>query len=148
MKKEYWIFIVILAVIAIGAYAFGQYSSGTSGIVSPSAARSEQSAAASAGTQENSGTFQYTDASAHIGEYATIEGAPIDVYTSKKGTVFFDYCKEYDSCPFSAVIFSSDASKFGDLSSYQGKTIRVTGTISSYQSRAEIIIKDPSQIEK
>lgn len=146
MKKQYWIFAVLLAVCAIGAYAFGQYSSKTSAVVSPSA-MSEKRYAAPTAPGVSSGTFSYTDASQHIGEYATIEGTPVTIYTSKKGTVFFDYCKEYDACPFSAVIFSSDTTKFGNLSAYKGKTIRVTGSISSYQGRAEIIIKDPSQIE-
>ena len=145
MKKEYWIGIAVLAVVAVSAYAFGQYSSQTSGIVSPSAAEVGERAAP--GPQQNSGTFDYTDAAQHIGQYATIEGTPVNVYTSKKGTVFFDYCTEYDSCPFSAVIFSSDVSKFRSLSAYQGKTIRVTGVISSYQGRAEMVIKDPSHIE-
>jgi len=146
MKKEYWIYIAVLALIAIGAYAFGQYSSGTSGIISPPATPAAAGRTAAA-PGANSGTFSYADATTHIGEYATIEGAPVTVYTSKKGTVFFDYCKEYDSCPFSAVIFSSDASKFDNLPGYEGKDILVTGAISSYEGRAEIVIKDPSQIQ-
>jgi hypothetical protein len=146
MKKGHWMLIALLAALAVGAYAFGRLSSQTSSVISPSGIGSD-TAPASAGPQANAGTFLYADAAAHIGEYATIEGTPVTVYMSKKGTVFFDYCKEYDSCPFSAVIFSSDASKFGNLSGYEGKTIRVTGAISSYQGRAEMIIKDPSQIQ-
>ena len=145
MKKEYWIFIALLAVVALGAYGSGKFSSATSGIISPSAGSKTSATSQKIGV--SSGTFPYTDAGAHIDEYATIEGTIASVYTSKKGTVFFDYCAEYDSCPFSAVIFSSDAEKFGNLSAYQGKTIRVTGIISSYQGRAEIIIKNLSQIE-
>lgn len=144
MKKEYWIFIAILIVIALGAYAVGHYSSSTSEVIDPSTYGKET--ARSTGPQQNTGTFPFTDAGQHIGELATIEGTPVTIYTSKKGTVFFDYCEQYDSCPFSAVIFSSDATKFGNLSKYKGKIIRVTGSISSYQGRAEIIIKDLSQI--
>lgn len=143
MKKEYWIFVAILLIIAAGSYAFGRSASRTSGIITPPAERT----GTPTGPQKLSGTYSYADASQHIGEYAVIEGTVVSVYTSKKGTTFFDYCREYDTCPFSAVIFSSDASKFGALSAYEGKTLRITGVISSYQGRAEIIIDDPSRIE-
>lgn len=93
-----------------------------------------------------SGRYAFTEASEHIGEKASVMGTPLTVYRSKKGTVFFDYCERYASCPFSAVIFSSDTGRFGDLARYENVPISVTGTISSYQGRAEMVLKDPSQI--
>jgi DNA/RNA endonuclease YhcR with UshA esterase domain len=60
--------------------------------------------------------------------------------------VFLDFCKRYRTCPFSAVIFADDAKQFGDLSKFVGKEITVSGKISSYQSRPEIIIRTPDQI--
>jgi hypothetical protein len=92
-------------------------------------------------------TYSYTDAAQHIGETAMVEGTPIDVYTSSGGMVFFDYCKNYKSCPFGAVIFASDASKFKDIAAYQGKEISVSGVIKSYGGKAEIAIQDPEQIQ-
>ena len=143
MKKGYRIFVVVLLAVAVGSYAFGRFASRTSAVIVPPAERT----APSVSTHEISGTYSYREAPAHVGEYAVIEGTVVKVYTSKKGTTFFDYCTEYDTCPFSAVIFSSDAGKFGTLSAYAGRTLRVTGVISSYQGRAEIIIDNPSQIK-
>lgn len=91
-------------------------------------------------------TYSYTDAAAHIGETATVEGVPGDIYTSTGGMVFFDYCKNYKSCPFSAVIFASDASKFKNISQYQNRKIDVSGVIKSYGGKAEMVIGDPGQI--
>lgn len=93
----------------------------------------------------NPGQYDYTEAVNHIGEQAAVSGTIVKVFTSKNGTTFFDFCKNFDSCPFSAVIFASAKDKFPDLSSYQGK-VTITGTIKSYQGRAEIVIDDPSQI--
>lgn len=94
-------------------------------------------------------TYDYTDATRHIGEYASVRGTLHRVHTSASGTVFLDFCRNYRSCSFSAVIFSDDASKFGDvLSRDVGKPITLSGTISSYRGRAEIKITDPSQITR
>ena len=76
-----------------------------------------------------------------------MHGTVVDVYTSRSGTTFFDYCRDYDNCPFSAVIFARDNDNFTDLSQYNGKTITVSGRIASYEDRAEIVLHKPSQID-
>ena len=96
----------------------------------------------------SAGTIDYTEANKHIGEHASVRGILINAHTSSSGTVFLDFCKNYKTCPFSAVIFADDAKKFGDLSPYEGATVSVTGKISSYQGKAEIILSSPSQIDK
>lgn len=105
-------------------------------------------AAASAAASVSGGTYDYTEASAHIGEYASVRGTLVDAYTSKSGTVFLDFCKSYKACPFSAVIFADDVAKFKNLSSYEGQVITVTGKITSYQNQPEIVLSDPNQIAK
>ncbi|MBU6388381.1 hypothetical protein KGQ72_00660 [Patescibacteria group bacterium] len=103
-------------------------------------------AAAGAAAPVSTGTIDYTDAPAHIGEYASVRGTLVDAYTSASGTVFLDFCKSYKTCPFSGVIFADDAKAFGDLSRLAGQTVTLTGKISSYQGKAEIVLSDPSQI--
>ena len=98
-------------------------------------------------TASPAGEYDYTEASAHIGEFASVRGTLIDAHSSVSGTVFLDFCKTYRSCPFSGVIFADDAKQFGDLSKYVGRDIALTGKISSYQSRAEIIVRAPNQIQ-
>lgn len=106
------------------------------------------SAAAGAAANVSIGTIDYTQAGAHVGEYASVRGTLVDVHASKTGTVFLDFCKSYKTCPFSGVIFADDAKKFGDLSRYAGALVTLTGKISSYQGKAEIILSDPSQIAR
>ncbi len=93
-------------------------------------------------------SIDYTKAPDHVGEYKTVEGKVDNVYYSKKSdTTFINFCADYKTCPFCAVVFSSDKSKFGKLSNYKGETVEITGLIKSYQGRTEIILKNPSQIK-
>lgn len=82
----------------------------------------------------------------HIGEDTCVIGKIDHIYTSNKGTVFFDYCKDYKNCPFTVVIFASDNSNFKDVSIYDGKTIEISGVIKTYKGQAEIILKNEEQI--
>jgi len=106
------------------------------------------SAAAGAAAPISIGIIDYTQAGAHIGDYASVRGTLVGAYTSASGTVFLDFCKSYKTCPFSGVIFADDAEKFGDLSRYNGTVVTLTGKISSYQDKAEIILSDPSQLSR
>ena len=105
-------------------------------------------AAAGAAAPISIGIIDYTDAPNHIGDLASVRGTLIDAYTSASGTVFLDFCKSYKTCAFSGVIFSDDVKKFGDLSRYNGTTVTITGKISSYQGKAEIVLSDPNQLSK
>ena len=104
------------------------------------------SAAAGAAAKVSIGTIDYTAASKHIGEYASVRGTLMSAYTSKSGTVFLDFCRDYKTCPFSGVIFADDVKKFGDLSKYNGKTVTLTGKIVSYEGKAEIVLSSPSKL--
>ena len=104
--------------------------------------------AANAATTVSAGTISYTEAPNHIGEEARVTGTLLRTYTAKSGVTFLDFCKDYKTCPFTAVIFSDDIKKFPDLDSYVGKTVTLTGRIKSYQGKAEIILDEASQLSK
>ena len=91
--------------------------------------------------------IDYTEAPNHVGEYACVSGKIDHVYTSRKGTIFLNFCPDYKTCPFGAVIFGSNAYKFSNPKQYEGKTVEITGLIKSYQGRPEIVLKDPRQIK-
>jgi hypothetical protein len=82
-----------------------------------------------------------------IGENKCIFGEVEKVYVSSGGTIFLDFCLDYKTCPFSAVIFKSDSVKFSDPEQYQGKTVEITGLVKTYQGRPEIILNYASQIK-
>lgn len=111
---------------------------------------SNSSATVVPGTGEKTQTIlriDYTEAPKHVGEYACVTGRVDHVYTSRKGTVFINFCPDYKTCPFGAVIFDSDSYKFPGPEQYGRKDVEITGLIRTYQGRAEIILHDPNQIE-
>ncbi len=91
--------------------------------------------------------IDYTEAPNHVGEYACVSGKIDHTYTSQKGTTFLNFCPDYKTCPFGAVIFDSDAYKFPNPNQYEGKPVEITGLIKTYQGRPEVILNDPGQIK-
>ena len=69
-------------------------------------------------------------------------------FDARSKMTFIDMGGHYPDNVFTAVIFSDDASKFPDVDSLNGKTIDVTGRITVYKGRPEIILNDASQIKK
>ena len=105
-------------------------------------------AAQDAATVVSGGTYSVDQAADHIGEMASVVGKLYDAHTSSTGTVFLDFCSNYKTCAFSGVIFADDAKKFTSLTSLSGQRITLSGKITSYQGKAEIILSNPSQIQK
>ncbi len=90
--------------------------------------------------------IDYTEAPNHIGEYACVVGR-VDHVNNPKETTFLNFCPDYKTCPFGAVIFGSDVHKFPNPKQYEGETVEITGLIKSYQGRPEIVLKDTGQIK-
>jgi hypothetical protein len=91
--------------------------------------------------------INFTQAPENIGKVVCITGKVDHVYTSQKGTVFINFCPDYKNCPFGAVIFVSNASKFPNPQQYTEKNVQITGFITAYQGRAEIVLDSPDQIK-
>lgn len=126
--------VMVSGVSAMVAYHFGARHSGL---------RSGDALAASAG---KSGCMDIKDAGTHTGEAGCVQGRIVRVFTSRGGNTFLDFCTDYRSCPFTSVIFSSDRGKFGDLGALAGHRVELTGSITTYDGRAEIVIRDPTQL--
>jgi hypothetical protein len=92
------------------------------------------------------GCLALRDAGVHTGENTCVEGRVLQVFTSRSGDTFLDFCQDYRHCPFGSVIFAKDRSKFGNLGSLEGRTVNILGEITTYNGRAEIVIRDPKQI--
>ncbi len=93
------------------------------------------------------GCVSIDDAANYVGEEACVSGKLIKVFTSKSGTTFLDFCENYQACPFTAVIFKGDFSKFDDLKIMENKIVQIRGLIKTYKGKPEIIINDPVQIK-
>lgn len=88
----------------------------------------------------------FSEAKKHIGETKCISGKIIQVKTGSRGVHYLDFCEDYRTCPFSVVIFSRDLKHVGDVRQLRGKTVEIHGDIKDYDGRAEIILKDITQL--
>jgi len=89
----------------------------------------------------------YADAAPLVGKSGCITGRVLKVFTSKSGNTYLDFCEDYRACPFSSVIFSQDRAKFGDLATLQGQVVEISGLVSYYKERPQIIIRTPDQLK-
>ncbi|MFZ1924196.1 MAG: hypothetical protein WB868_20225 [Xanthobacteraceae bacterium] len=87
------------------------------------------------------------DAKAYVGQTVTVEGAVGNVATGNSGTVFIDIGGRYPDNSFAAVIFAADRSKFPDVKTLGGKTVDITGAVSLYRGKPEIILKSADQMK-
>lgn len=97
-------------------------------------------------TIAQSNSINYTDAPKYIGKQVVVSGKVINVFVSKTNTTFINFCTDYRSCPFSAVIFADDRSQFGDLQKLIGQTVQVSGVVNEYKGNPQIVLKNPSQL--
>ena len=81
-----------------------------------------------------------------VGKNGCVSGRVLRTFTSLNGNTFLDFCEDFRDCPFTSVIFVTDANKFGDLQSLRGKHVELRGVITLYRSRPEIVVRDPEQI--
>ena len=94
------------------------------------------------------GCIDFREAQSHTGQTGCITGRVLRAYTSHGGVTFLDFCPDYRDCAFSGVIFASDRSKFGDLTTLGSRQVEIRGPIVSYKGRAEIILHDPEQLRE
>jgi DNA/RNA endonuclease YhcR with UshA esterase domain len=90
------------------------------------------------------------DAVGHIGETATVCGvvasAKYETNTQSQPTLL-DLGKPYPNAAFTAVVYGNNRQKFGSPeTSLRGKRICVTGLISDYRGKPEIVLTEPSQL--
>ena len=88
----------------------------------------------------------------HIGEHATVCGIVASsryLSSSRSKPTFLNFGKPYPNEDFTVVIWPDDRQKFGHPEdTYLHKNICVSGEISSYQGKPQIIVRNPSQIHE
>ncbi len=93
-----------------------------------------------------SSTYTPGEAAKHVGETATITGTVDGVHQSGKGNIFLNMGGKYPNQAFTAFIPSASAAQFSNPQQYEGKTVAVSGKITLYKGKPEIIVNWPSQI--
>ncbi len=90
------------------------------------------------------------DAKDHFGENATVCGEVVSTSYSDASNgqpTFINLDKAYPNQVFTAVIWGENRSKFGKPEDdYKGKRICVSGKITAYAGKPEIVVADPKQI--
>jgi DNA/RNA endonuclease YhcR with UshA esterase domain len=92
------------------------------------------------------------DAAGHIGETATVCGvvasAEYEANVLSKPTLL-DLGKPSPNATFTAVVYGENREEVGTTeTSLRGKRICVTGKISDYHGKPEIVLTDPSQLSQ
>ena len=108
----------------------------------------KQSAMLARAAGANASCIDFHDAGSRTGQTGCVSGQVLKVFASRSGNTFLDFCPEYRNCPFTSVTFSSDRGKFGDLSALSGRRLEIHGPITTYNGRAEIIVREPQQIRE
>ncbi len=87
-----------------------------------------------------------SEVSKYLNQTVTVKGYIAEVIMRPKVN-YLNFDKKYPDNTFTAVIFPDDMHKFEDLMKYQNKNVKVTGRISLYKDKPQIIINSTSQIK-
>ncbi len=85
------------------------------------------------------------EAGEFIGRTVTVKGFVADIYQSEK-VAYLNFVEKFPNNPFTAVIFASKFSDFPDIIKYRNKDVEVTGRVSMYKEKPQIILNSPKQI--
>ncbi len=97
-------------------------------------------------TAQTGTSYTAIDAAKHIGENATITDMVDGIHQSKNGNIFLNMGGKYPNQAFTAFIPAKNAGHFANFRDYDGKTISVSGKITLYNQKPEIVVTSPSQI--
>ena len=86
------------------------------------------------------------EAKDYIGKPVTVKGFVADVYKTEK-VAYLNFVEKFPDNPFSAVVFSRSFGDFGGLDEYEGKFVEVTGIVSMYKGKPQIILNERSQLK-
>lgn len=90
--------------------------------------------------------ISYADASRCIGEVRRVVGRLDHVSRSKGGVLFLNFCPDWRSCPFGAVVFREHLQHFTEVASHAGREIEVSGRIGEYKGKPQIVLETATQL--
>jgi hypothetical protein len=91
-------------------------------------------------------TVSPLEAGDYLGKEITVKGFVADVYQSEK-VAYLNFVQKFPNNPFTAVIFASRFSSFKDIGKYEMQDVEVTGRVSTFKGKPQIILDGPSQIK-
>jgi hypothetical protein len=67
--------------------------------------------------------------------------------SERPNITILDVDQTYPNSFFTVVVFAENAGKFGDLQKLTNKSVEISGTITEYRNKPEIILESPAQIK-
>lgn len=86
------------------------------------------------------------EATEYMGKYVTVKGLVVDVYKSDK-VAYLNFVEKYPNNPFTGVIFASSFGEFGDIAKYEGREVEVSGRVSTFRGKPQMILDKLSQMK-
>jgi hypothetical protein len=84
-------------------------------------------------------------AAQHYNENLVVTGLVAQV-NFRSRLVFLNFDKPYPDSPFAGVIFSPFTNQFTNLPSLEGRIVEVTGMITNYRNKPEIVLTNAIQL--
>ena len=84
-------------------------------------------------------------ASEHYDQLLTVTGTVAQV-SIRPAIVFINLDQPYPDSPFAAIIHPEATNQFGNLKALKGKAVAITGKITNYHDRPEIILDHSNQL--
>jgi len=90
-----------------------------------------------------------TEAIEHPGQYVTVEGTVVAVFTSTNGNTFLSFGAAYPNQTFGGwIVRDSELARVSTVAGLAGKKLRITGTIELYKGKPAIRISSTKQIQQ
>jgi Family of unknown function (DUF5689)/tRNA_anti-like len=86
------------------------------------------------------------EAAEYEGKMVTVKGFVADIYRSEK-VAYLNFVKKYPDNPFTAVIFARSFADFPDIDKYLNQEVEVTGIMSKYKGKPQIILNSPDKLK-
>lgn len=86
------------------------------------------------------------EAADYNGKEVKVSGFVADVYKTEK-VAYLNFVEKFPKNLFSAVIFSSRFASFNNIDKYEMHTVEVTGRVSMYKGKPQIILDSEAQIK-
>jgi len=91
-------------------------------------------------------SLKATQAKDHIDANATVTGTIAEVNRTDR-IVRLNFDQPFPKQPFTAVIFASHTNEFGEVEKLKGKTVAVSGKITEYRQRPQIVLNSTNQLK-
>jgi DNA/RNA endonuclease YhcR with UshA esterase domain len=85
-------------------------------------------------------TYTAAEAAKHVGETATVKDTVDGFHQSGKGNIFLNMGGKYPNQAFTAFIQAASAAQFSQAQQYEGQIIAVSGKITLYKGKPEIVV--------